>query len=128
MSKRRVALGPTERNSPTVSALAWDTSRRRVYAYLALGPTRGPRPEALCRKMQRAASATAELLHRPRLLATENCSVGDSRTVAPAAVCGVVYDAALGPTRPSARLGATRATVELLHRSRMYGKMQRRQQ
>ncbi len=89
---------------------------------MALGPTRGPRPETLCRKMQRTASATAELLHRPRLLATENCSVGDSRTVAPAAVYGVVYDAALGPTRPSARLGATRATVELLHRSRIYGK------
>ena len=127
-----MALGPNVRNSPTASARARDTNRRKVCAYMALGPLYGPWPEALCRKMQRgprertdsalgplygprpealwknATSATVELSPRPRvddvtrpsarrgprpdtalgptrLLETEKCGVGNSRTVAPAA-------------------------------------------
>ncbi len=111
--------------SPTASARARDTNRRKACAaYVALGPTRGPRPDALCRKMQRTASATAGLLHRPRLLASvmpenataqrgfeasvmsEKCNVGNSRTVAPAAVYGVDCDTALGPTRYAGKCNA----------------------
>ncbi len=58
-----MALGPTVRSSPTASARAWDTNRRGVCAYLALGPTRGPWPVRLCPSGERSGNAATRRAH-----------------------------------------------------------------